>query len=388
MVVQALELLKADSSRSDLEDADEHLKRAADMCSESGEAWYYRSLVEDRLGHKPQADFAMRKARMFPSEALAEAINPFVLAAPRNAEPLGPIHEKWALVIGIGSFSDKSIEALQYSTSDAQYFRETLTNSKYGGFKPDHVKMLTDDAATLRGVKEALNWLARSAQPDDVAVVYVASHGSARELDTAGANYILTHDTDTGRKINPATGEPIADADATADELYATALPMVELANAVATRLKARRSAVFIDTCYSGGAVTPGGKLPAPSKTLAPGIATASVSTRTLDQIRQGTGRVIFTASETRQESYESEKIQHGYFTYSLVQALRQHPEMPLSQLFAAVRKQVSESVDNDPDLKIRGLHQTPVMSRSDDDADFALGASVSSPTVARSGSR
>src|ERR1035438_5722181 len=48
LVVQALERLQADSSRSQLVDANELLKRASDLCSESGDAWYYRSLVEAR----------------------------------------------------------------------------------------------------------------------------------------------------------------------------------------------------------------------------------------------------------------------------------------------------------------------------------------------------
>ncbi len=48
--------------------------------------------------------------------------------------------------------------------------------------------------------------------------------------------------------------------------MYATAYPMVELANAVATRMKALRTAVFLDTCYSGGAAGAGG-----TATSAPG---------------------------------------------------------------------------------------------------------------------
>jgi len=79
----------------------------------------------------------------------------------------------------------------------------------------------------------------------------VATHGSPRSLDTAGgANYIVTYDTEIKSLDTPDQ-----------DALYATALPMVELANAVATRMKALRTAVILDTCYSGGAVTNASKL-------------------------------------------------------------------------------------------------------------------------------
>ena len=60
LVVQALEKMRADASTDELEDADQLLKRAAELCGELGDAWYYRSLVERKLGHAALADFAMR----------------------------------------------------------------------------------------------------------------------------------------------------------------------------------------------------------------------------------------------------------------------------------------------------------------------------------------
>ena len=81
-------------------------------------------------------------------------------------------------------------------------------------------------------------------QPNDLVVIYVATHGTPRTTDTAGgANYLVTYDTEVYNGGN-------LDEDA----LYATAYPMVELADAVSTRMKALRTAVFLDTCYSGGA--------------------------------------------------------------------------------------------------------------------------------------
>ncbi len=366
LVVQALERVRADSAAGELQDANELLKRAVDLCSESGEAWYYRSLVEAKLGHAPVAAYAMRQARLFPSEALQEQLNPFNLAVPKGAAPLGPVQRKWALVIGIGSFGDSSIQPLKYTKSDAELFRDVLVSPRLGGFAPEQVKLLVNGEATLRAIKEGLNWLARNANEEDLVVVYVASHGTAREVDTAGANYILTHDTET-RENGDVKGE---------DALYATALPMVELANAVATRMKARRTAVFLDTCYSGSATTG-------SKLLAPGVASASISEKTLRQMDQGAGRVIVAASRTDEESLESDALSHGYFTYYLVDALQKHPGMPLSQVFATVREEVSARVAKD--YRTSGLQQTPVMARSADDTDFALG---SGSQVAQLGTR
>jgi len=356
LVVQALEILRADSPQSDVEDADQLLKRAIELCAESGEAWYFRSLVESHLGHTALADYTMRQARLFPSDALREGINPFVLSTPPpgHAAPLPPVRQKWALVIGVGTFSDPSIEGLAYTAADATAFRDLLLDPKGAAFPPDHVALLTNDDATLEHIKEKLNWLGRSAQPDDLAVVYIASHGSARDVDSAGASYILTHDTLLGPDHNP-------------DSLYASALPMAQLADDVATRFHSLRTAIFLDTCYSGGAVK------AAKKLIAPGIPAASLSRASLDQIGQGTGRIIFAASRSDQESLQSDALGHGYFTYYLIQALKQHPGLPLSQIFTQVQQDVSKQVASD--YQLYNLHQTPVMGRSSDNADFALAA-------------
>jgi uncharacterized caspase-like protein len=76
------------------------------------------------------------------------------------------------------------------------------------------------------------------------------------------------------------------------------------------------------------------------------------------------------SASQVNEESLESDELRHGYFTYFLLQALKNDKGMaPLSQVYAEVAQQVSQRVS------AAGLHQHPVMSRSSEDADFALRA-------------
>jgi uncharacterized caspase-like protein len=376
LVVQALEKVKADSKPEQLEDANQLLKRATELCAELGDAWYYRSLVERKLGHIPQADFAMRKAKMFPSDASADQLDPFVLSTPRSRALTGPSNntpgnttggggEKWALVIGIGTFQDHNIEPLRYTVNDAQSFADVLLDPKYGHFKASNVHTLTNDQATTRNIKMQLNWIARSAAPDDLVVIYVATHGSSRDMDTVGVNYVITHDTEVGANIDP-------------DSLYATALPMVDIANAIATRVKATRAAIFLDTCYSGNAAVKGSKL------IAPGVASASLTQTTLDHIKQGSGRIIFAASGTEEESLESDTLKHGFFTYFLVQAFHeQSGSAPLSRIFDYTQQHVSERVATD--FKQYHLKQTPVMSRSEDDTDFALSPATTSTSASLS---
>ena len=75
-------------------------------------------------------------------------------------------------------------------------------------------------------------------------------------------------------------------------------------------------------------------------------------------------------ASQVNEESLESGQLGHGYFTYYLLQALKSGKgETPLSQVYASVAQDVSQSVS------AQGMHQHPVMNRSSADADFALRA-------------
>jgi Caspase domain len=381
LIVQALERVTPQSDRDAFEDALQLLKHAVSECNELGDAWYYRGLVEQRLGHDALAKYAMEKARFNGSEALDQGLNPFVLATPagrgfadlekpgkaavtptpvppsRPASPgrsLGPIQQKWALVIGIGRFSDPAVPRLNFTTADASGFAAELTDPAIGRFAPDHVHVLTDEQATTKNIKENLNWIARQAQQDDLVVIYVATHGTPRTSDSAGgANYLVTYDTEI--KTAGTFSE---------DSIYATAYPMVELANAVSTRMKALRTAVILDTCYSGGSFKN------ESSQSAAGLVNTAPSTQMLARMTQGTGRIVMAASQVDEESLESAELKHGYFTYFLLQAIKDGKGAALlSKVFSTAAQQVSQRAS------AQGLAQHPVMSRSSESADFALGA-------------
>jgi hypothetical protein len=375
LVVQALERISPQSDHGAFEDVLQLLKHAVSECGELGDAWYYRSLLEQRLGHDSLAHYAMDKARFVGSEALQQELNPLILStpsargftveanAPQAAQPTpskpGPVRQKWALVIGISRFVDGRIPRLKYTTADANAFAAELKDPAIGRFPGANVHVLTDEQATTRNIKEGLNWIARRARPNDLVVIYLATHGTPRTLDSAGgANYLVTYDTEI---YNSGSFDE--------DAMYATAYPMVELADSVATRMKALRTAVILDTCYSGGSLkvqTGSPDAPLPDK---------PPSQEMLARMSQGTGRIVMTASQADEESLESGEFQHGYFTYYLLEALKSGKgNTPLSQIYASVAQHVAQRVS------AGGMHQHPVMSRSSEDADFALGVPATEP--------
>lgn len=107
-------------------------------------------------------------------------------------------------------------------------------------------------------------------------------------------------------------------------------------------------------------------------------LANTAPSEQMLARMSQGTGRIVVAASQVNEESLESDQLRHGYFTYFLLQELKDGKGIaPLSQVYAAVAQHVSQRVSAE------GSHQHPVMSRSSEDADFALGVAGAEPRKA-----
>jgi hypothetical protein len=356
LVVQGLERVKT-GTNNEAADGLQLLKHATEICINLGDAWYYRSIFEKKLGQASQADYSLRKAKMFGSEAMDQAGDPFQLATGGAAKPrLGPVRAKWALIIGISQFEDTQLKPLAYTSKDARDFADLLLDPNVGRFEASHVHALTTGHVTTSQLKQELNWLARSAGEDDLVVLFLASHGTPRNYDTAEVNYIATSDT----KVTPP------------DDLFATSLPMVDLSDIVRTRVKSSRTVIFLDTCHSGAATT---SLP----DRAAGAMDSSASPVALDRIRQGFGRVILTSSKPDEVSSEGAPFQNGYFTHFLLQALRQNNgNATMDDVYAYMSEQLPKAAQ-----AVR-RRQTPVLTRSDLGAEIVIGAPVAAGTALR----
>ena len=328
------------------------MKHATEVCISNGDAWYYRSVFEKERGQPGNVQYALDKAKKFGSEAMEQGANPFHLAtggpagadAATTAEPLG---EKWALVVGISKFQDKHLPRLNFASKDAKDFSSLLLDPGVGRFKASNVHALTEGQVTAKELKIELNWLARSAQPNDLVVIFLSSHGTPRNRDTAEVNYIATSETET---------EP-------EDNLFATAFPMVEISDVVRTRIKAQRTVILLDTCHSGAAV---GNL----QVRGAAMKDAAASDKALDRIRQGVGRAIVTSSSPEEQSYEGKPFDNGYFTHFLLEALRKGKgNDSIEQVYASVKQNVSKAAGSIQ------RKQTPVLSKSERGEEIVIGA-------------
>lgn len=363
-----------------LREATQNLRRATELCPGLGDAYYYLSLIAGALKDQARADNWRARADFHGSVALKngeplflEGADPGATPAAATLRPVPPlppaagppavtvspvVRRKLAVVAGISRFKDSRINALKYTSKDAEAVARTLKED----CDFDYVKLLLDEEATSYNLKTEIDRLARMADADDLVVIYVSSHGSPENLDTAGINYIVTHDTEV-------------------NNLYPTAYRMDDLLDDIGLRLKSERVVAFLDTCYSGGTfreLPPGWSGTASRSLMSQGSASVTllqerlvrgsrnlvldgdVASGLTGRVRQGVGRVIITSSSQAERSWEDDKIQHGYFTYYLLEALKRPSPVSLDDIFGSLRIKVPESV-----LQDKKQSQHPGIARS-----------------------
>ncbi len=230
----------------------------------------------------------------------------------------------YAVIIGVARYKNDGIKSLNYTVNDAKSLADVLTDPNYGGFKKDHVTLLTDQDATTSNIKKAIGADLKRAPEDGIAIVFFAGHGAPEGEQT----YWLTYDTDPS-------------------SLYASTLSNDDVV-LMLSRINTKRVVTFIDACYSGASVT------------------SSKSTRAFveDPFKafEGSGRMTITSSDGREQSLEDEKLKHGIFTYRLLEALKGKADYNNDGIVMAdeIARYIKEHVPND--ARERSHKQDPVV--------------------------
>ncbi len=248
----------------------------------------------------------------------------------RGDGPVGPIRNRYALVVGVGKFKN-GITPLQYSVRDATLFYRFLLEQ--AGFTKNNTYFLADQNATSSNVVKYLNGIRNAAQEDDLVVVYMSSHGTPP--DKFGGVYIVTYDTE----VNPR------------ERVWHTSVAETALKDFV-ENLRARRLVMVLDTCYSNGAyraipgfLPPGGKsLGVGDENEGYGVSTAqgkrlfgakdivledqpkqASSTGKSIGSQESYGKVLISASSSGEKSWESDQLRNSVFTYYFVDGMKRY---------------------------------------------------------------
>jgi len=218
-----------------------------------------------------------------------------------EATPPGPpkFNDEWGLVVGIADYQDASINDLKFTENDAQAFYNFLVDRNGSGFPKDHVQFLLGQQATGQAMRGGFKWLIDNAEKDDLVVIYYAGHGST------GPDY--NHDEQDG------FDEYLIPYDTEASNLFTTAIRDDEIGDWL-TSIQCTHILLVFDSCFSGGATREVRSFNKEGMRAGPGNQVFTDLT--------GEGRLVLAASQEDEPSYEDPPLNHGVFTYFLLQGL------------------------------------------------------------------
>jgi hypothetical protein len=232
---------------------------------------------------------------------------------------------KSALIVASAAYQDPGLRQLVAPTHDALALAEILGDPGVGGFD---VKTVVDRPSYE--VRAAIEELFADRKHDDVVLLYFSGHGVK---DEDGQLYFTTIDTQLPRgRLRRAT--------AVEDRFVNDAM----------RRCFSRRQVLLLDCCYSGA--------------FAEGmLAKGGGAVDTKDRF-DGRGRIVLTASDAMQYSFEADEIKgkgvRSYFTSALVQGLAtgeadldRDGHFSLDELYEYVHDRLADEVPQQRPMKM-----------------------------------
>ena len=87
--------------------------------------------------------------------------------------------DRWALVVGVSDYAGRTSSTVA-GADDAADFREMLLRN---GFRDDRIRVLTEQQATARNIRDGLQWLADNSSPEAFSVFHFSGHVKQRSGD-------------------------------------------------------------------------------------------------------------------------------------------------------------------------------------------------------------
>lgn len=244
-----------------------------------------------------------------------------------------------AVIVGIESYAASALPRAAYGKRDAEtlqrYFVRLL------GYEPENVLLLTDEKATMSGIRSALAWARNHAKDRGSMIFYFSGHGT----------------------FDPVSGESrLVPSDASLKYLETSTLLVHDLARQLG-KLPVKDVFIILDSCFSGQGPR---SLSRPDiKPLVP----VPVSTPDFGRV------VVLSAASAGQISTVSNKSQHGLLTHYLLKAFRGEAdrdgdaELTTREMFVFAAAGVSR------DARKENIEQTPSivpsLSKMGDAAEF-----------------
>lgn len=123
------------------------------------------SLITISAGEAVSANKLIQK----PIEAAKKKLGNF-----KKDDKAPKLREKWALLVSLDSFHDKSIEPIKFAQNNALLMAGLLANPELGKFGAKHVLTVTNKKAIKPNIEKCLSepWLLKHALPKDLVLLY------------------------------------------------------------------------------------------------------------------------------------------------------------------------------------------------------------------------
>jgi len=204
-----------------------------------------------------------------------------------GAEKLYGNGNRWAVVVGVDSYEDTDhYGELHVCVKDAKAVHNQLLSS---GYKPERVKMLSDETSELPtrdNVFVALNAVAKATDPDDILIFFYSGHGD----EDGGESYLVARN---GKRL----------------ALEDTAIKVSRIKK-IMEQAQAKAKVIILDACHSGANIEGKG----------PTHMTEEFIRRVFEQAE---GLAILASCKQGQVSYEWQTNERSVFTYYLLEALQ-----------------------------------------------------------------
>ena len=224
-----------------------------------------------------QLDPSLNRIEIVAANDFNYGLGLLTISVPQAETP--PKGDMWLLAIGVDDYADNPLyQDLQYAVSDAQRIIDAFKAQEGNRFDNVHTRLITDNEATKQNILYNIDDFFRRAKRNDVAALYVASHGKTDN----GIYYFFPSDT-----VFTDDGKFDIDSVINIEELtHALDIP--------------GRKIVMLDTCESGG-----------------------VDTNRLVHTLRNRSTVIFTASQEDEFARESSFYGGGFFTTGMTDGLK-----------------------------------------------------------------
>lgn len=231
-----------------------------------------------------------------------------------NKTPLGDLY---FIAFGVSHYKNNDLD-LKYAAKDAEDLENAIKEIQ-SGFDSIRYRAFVNQEVTATSVRNA-GTLLSNAREDDTLVLFLAGHG-LHDIDSDGTYYFLTHETDL-------------------NNLASTAVSFDEIEN-ILVNIVPRKKLLLIDSCESGevdpylqqvffSAANTRGILARTTRAIRVSPYRRDVSPRyylydrnryIYNDLLRRSGTIVLSSSLGGEFSYESDDLENGFFTESLLNA-------------------------------------------------------------------